>query len=464
LATISEALARQRSIRDSGSNVRVLVYPGTYRESLSLHGAAANEPALSIEATQPGVIISGSDVFTGWQALAGSPGVYYHNWPHNWGLVTIPNGWEPVNVQPIVRRSEMVFNDGNHLTQVLSLAELSAGEFFVDEAADRIYMQPSGGLGTVEVATRPRLVFFQSIRNVSVDGFIFEHAASGPLQGSAVTVNDSRSFRVANVEARWNNGFGVSVWNGENVTLRNIESVDNGGGGMGIGKSRLLRVENVDTSRNNWRGAQGDFKGWSVAGTKALALHDAHITGYRSMGNQTRGLWLDYDITRVLIENAVVCGNDHDGTFLEAAQGPLVIRDSVFCRNSGDGIHAGNLTQFALLDTAVCRNDDTVIFMGGLDARVVTDHETGEVISVPRGADWTLVGNVLRDGVRLFGAHSRPAVDVLAGTLVSDGNVWWHTSPEPFLIGGGETVDFAGWRQVTGQDINSVFTDSGVEC
>jgi parallel beta-helix repeat protein len=299
---------------------------------------------------------------------------------------------------------------------------------------------------------------------VVVDGLVFQHATS-TFRGGAVFVAESNNVLLADNTMRWNNWVGLQLWNDENVTVRNTTVTRNGGGGAGIGKVRRLRVDNVDTSRNNWRGAQGGFLGWSIAGVKAMWTHDAYITGLRSTSNSARGLWLDTDVTRVVIEKAHLCNNRHHGIFLEAVQGPVVIKNSTICSNT-DGIHTGNLTQFALLDSKLCNNSKSQIHLGGLDKRVVTDHETGQVISIPRGRDWTITRTTIRGGEMLFGTTaSRATFDALADTLRSDANTWWHAAvDEPFMIGGGHKADFTGWQQTTGQDTNSAFQDPGGSC
>jgi hypothetical protein len=291
---------------------------------------------------------------------------------------------------------------------------------------------------------------------VIIDGFTFQHGAS-PFQGSGLSVNDSRNVRLANVTSRFNNVGGIGMWNVVNVTWRNVASIDNGFGGGGLGKCRLIRFDGVETSRNDWKGAPLGLTGWAFAGFKALFIHDMWLTGFLAEGNQTRGFWLDTDIARVLCED-LVSNENHQGTFLEAIQGPLVLQRTAFLDNDGDGIHTGNLTQFALLDSAVSGNEDTVLFMSGDDTRAVTDFETGQQYAVVRGEDWTLRGNAFRGGQRLFGAHSRPAFDHMAASLDSDENTWIHPAPAPYLIGGGQTTDFAGWQAATGQDVNSTFT------
>jgi hypothetical protein len=374
-----------------------------------------------------------------------------------------------VNVKSIVRRQEMVFVDGNHHKQVLSYDKLVPGSFYVAETEDRLYVYPSDSTDlssrTVEVAIRPELLKLQTVRNVIVDGLVFQHASS-ELEGGAVFVADSKHVLLVDVTTRWNNWFGLRIWNDDNVTLRDITASRNGAGGMGIGKSRRLRIEDAVTSRNNWRGAQGGFRGWSIAGVKALFVHDVYITGLRSTSNSARGLWLDTDVTRVLIEDARVCNNRHDGVFLEAMQGPVVLKNSVICDNTGEGILTGNIAQFGLLDSRLCNNGASQILLSGLDKRVVTDHETGRVISIPHGRDWTITGTTIRGGKMLFGTTaSRAAFDALADTLRSDANTWWHASVEqPFMIGGGHTVDFTGWQQTTSQDTNSAFHDPGGSC
>ncbi|MHC4093640.1 MAG: hypothetical protein ACYSVY_25785, partial [Planctomycetota bacterium] len=196
LLTVTEALKRAHSARKSGLDVRVLVHPGTYRERLEIAGGAgsSNEPVLRLEAVKAGsVVISGSDIYTGWQPVAGT-GISYHDWPHNWGLTPIPSGWGSVSVKSIVRRKEMVFVDGDHHSQVLSYDKLVPGSFYVAEAEDRLYVYPSGSTDlssrTVEVGIRPEALRLQSVRNVVVDGLVFQHATS-TFRGGAVFVAES---------------------------------------------------------------------------------------------------------------------------------------------------------------------------------------------------------------------------------------------------------------------------------
>ena len=156
-------LAAAAALANNANQVgtKVLIAAGTYRESIALlkNGRETDAPIVFEAAGE--VIVSGSEVWTGWQKMA-HDNVYAHAWHYTWGLAPVPPGWEPhVKLKDIVRRSEMVFVNGAPLDQVLSHSELQAGRFFADEKAQKIYMRLPEGLpvdnAAVEVAVRPKL-------------------------------------------------------------------------------------------------------------------------------------------------------------------------------------------------------------------------------------------------------------------------------------------------------------------
>ena len=86
LRTIGKAAAIAADSSLGSTNVRVIINPGVYRESVSLQpkGARANA-AIHFQAKENGTaIIAGSDVWTGWQKQ-GAANVYTHPWPYQWG-------------------------------------------------------------------------------------------------------------------------------------------------------------------------------------------------------------------------------------------------------------------------------------------------------------------------------------------------------------------------------------------
>ena len=154
--TISRAAAAAIANNASQVGTKVLIAAGTYRESIALlkNGRETDAPIVFEAAGE--VIVSGSDVWTGWQKVAGD-NVLAHAWPYTWGLAPVPPGWEPhVKLQDIVRRSEMVFVNGTPLDQALSHSELQAGRFFADEKARTIYMRLPEGLTADQAADGSR--------------------------------------------------------------------------------------------------------------------------------------------------------------------------------------------------------------------------------------------------------------------------------------------------------------------
>jgi hypothetical protein len=96
-------------------STKILIAGGTYREAILLpkNGRETDAPII-FEAISE-VIVSGSDVWTGWQRAEGA-NVFTHPWPYQWGLAPIPPGWEPqVALEDSVRRSGMVFINGTAL-------------------------------------------------------------------------------------------------------------------------------------------------------------------------------------------------------------------------------------------------------------------------------------------------------------------------------------------------------------
>ena len=118
--TIGRAAAAAVANNANQVGTQVLIAAGTYRESIALPKNGRETDAPIVFEAVGEVIVSGSDVWTGWQRVAGD-NVWAHAWPYRWGLAPIPSGWEPyVTLADIVRRSEMVFVNGTPLDQALS--------------------------------------------------------------------------------------------------------------------------------------------------------------------------------------------------------------------------------------------------------------------------------------------------------------------------------------------------------
>ena len=458
--TIGAAVKAATEANRRGIGVKISIAPGVYREQISLPETGFETDApLVIEAQKAGAaIVSGFDVWTGW-TLAGS-NLYKHEWPYRWGLAPYPSGWEHnVVLQPVVRRREMVSIDSEPLPQVSSLAELKESGFFVAEGVGAIYAYTRRPIDTamVEVATRSRLLTAQAKRNLVLRGLKFT-GGNTPVQDAAVQISDSSNVLVEACEFSINNWIGAGFTGITNLTVRQTIANHNGGVGIDTYKLKNFLFENNATSYNNWRGAQGGFLGWATGGAKFAAVHGAVVRGHRSVGNQARGLWLDYDNSGVYIERSLWCSNGNDGVFIEANQGPITISSSTSCENrNGSGIAGANSTDVTLMDSVIYGNSRAQLTITGDYERTVMNWETTRSATL-RPERWRLKGNTILSmdpaQLLLITPDWRPFIS----SLSSEANIWYKPGDAKAFQIGDSLLDFGQWRNTTGVDATSSFS------
>ncbi|MBN1864302.1 MAG: right-handed parallel beta-helix repeat-containing protein [Victivallales bacterium] len=462
LLSISRAveLADQNNKRNIGT--KILIYPGVYRENVHLQplGSEGTDAPLVIEAKEKGMaIISGSDIWEDWERQ-GETRIYTHHWPHKWGLCLNPWG-EHAPMQPIGLRREMVFVDGNKLTQKLSLEELVPGSFYVCEDEEVIYLRPTDEddleSAKVEIATRDRTFLSQRRKNIVLRGLTFLHdnqPAAGPRPG----FYGSSDILVEDCVFMWNNFNGFGFWDTHGITFRRSVANNNGGAGVTSWKISNVIWEDNETSHNNWRGEKGGFVSWAVAGAKILQVHDTIIRRHRSVGNKTRGFWFDIDNVNIVVEDAFWVDNLSDGLFIEATQGPIMIRGSVIAFNGANGILSTNSSNVFLDDNLIGGNSGAQLMMTGMESRGVENFATGEKLSV-RVENWTLRNNTIFAFEGKSPLLSTSAWEHHLKTIVCEKNLWYRPEDRDSFKIADFNVGFSSWQDVTGQDLNSIFAD-----
>lgn len=466
LKTISKAAYLADKNNRSNIQTTIIVNRGTYRETVTLPFVpdhSNTEAAIIFKAASPGrVIISGSDVWTGWRKEPGA-NIYSHSWPYNWGAVSQPWPTEE-NLAQIVRRREMVFINAKLLKQVLTFKELTENTFYVSESQDKIYVRLRAGVDInsyrVEVAVRPKLFTVDSRENVIVRGLVFKHANTA-VDGNAVEINNSSNILIEENSFVWNNWGGLRLNSSNNITVRGNMANHNGGRGMEAWRIKNLLFEENTTSFNNWRGVRGNFTGFAVAGLKHLRIHDGVYRNHISVGNQARGFWCDFDCSDVDIEGAILTNNLKDGIFIEASEGPVTIQDSAICNNQeGPGIIGDNSQHVTLDGNVFYGNGDSQIAIRGVNAgRTVDNWETGKKMNLFT-RNWTIVYNVLmgQQGAQsLIDVKESPA-DRYIESLTSNKNIWYNPFNRAVFKANG-AFDFSRWKFITGQDANSIFSD-----
>jgi len=460
--TVSHAALIAQSLNARSTGVKVYIAPGTYRELVSLPqtGKETSAPMVFEGTVRGQVILSGSDVWSGWTQTSNN--VYQHNWPYAWGIAPYPRGWDGnTTLQDIVRRREMVYVNGHNMAQVLQYSDLTDYTFFADENAHIIYLQLGAGISmsdaTVEVAIRPQVFIAQGKKNLVVRDLVFQHG-NAAVQDAAIQVIDSNNVLVDGCTFEWNNWIALGLSGTSNMTLTNNVASRNGATGFDVYNMKNLVLDSNDTSFNNWRGARGNFYGWSVAGAKIGGVHVGLVSHHTSAGNRARGLWLDYDNRDLTVDSVTSAFNFNDGIFIEANPGPILVQNSTFANNqNAAGIAGANSSDLTLLNNAVTGNGaEQILITGDLD-RTVVNWENNAQQDV-QAARWTIKSNTVtsQDGAQALLVVSQNWQPFLS-TLSADYNIWSKTGGQNTFEVGGQWFSFPQWQSLVHADGTSVF-------
>jgi hypothetical protein len=470
LKTVQAGVYKAISYARSGIGTKVMVAPGTYRETVTLD-YRSNVP-ITIQASTTGTaIIDGSNVLTNWHKA--STYVYEYYWKDTVTGCSLPSGWYS-GMPPIIMRNEVLFVNGNQMTQVMSPSELRAGTYYVNPSYDQVQLYPPSGTdmatAQVEISARRATLSVSGSRDVVFRGLVFQHAASCMNQTGA-TVGSSSEILFTNDQANWNNWGGLGVNNSTNVTVENTIASYNGGSGLSGFEDLSSLWQNNETDYNNWRGSQIGLYDFAQGGTKLMRLHGAHVTGQKSYNNASQGLWFDTDNENITVSGARLISNLVGNLQLEANQGPFYVSSSTFC--SGGGVQVINTAGITMTGNMFYNNggqsfQNGQLFVAGKSGgRKVTNWQNGYVTNV-------YTKNAKLTGNSFIGIGSNQYVfnTYLSGydwsqyiySLYSNNNHWYNGSKSAsFHVPSGNTT-LSGWRSVSKQDGSSVWSLVSPSC
>jgi hypothetical protein len=141
---------------------------------------------------------------------------------------------------------------------------------------------------------------------------------------------------------------------------------------------------------------------------------------FNAIANHTRGFWLDYDNSNIVIVEGCVCGNLSDGINLEASEGPITIKKSRICRNENYGITSDS-SRLTLDGNTIYGNGNSQIKHVFANDRPVKNWETGEKLKI-HGEDWTLRNNIIASDLATA-LFELSGGDHFFSGLVLDGNI-----------------------------------------
>ena len=333
----------------------VLVKAGLYREWVPLYHSGTAEAPIRIQADPPGsVTVSGSDLFTEWEPLAGTENVYSTPWKYVFAISQTAEG-KPVEYHPdsasLWGRAEQAFVDGKPLRPCLSLDEMRkgisehaaalkdkkespvlktpmpnlgtpfAGIYFADtQQTKRLYVWLADGgdphKHAMELSTREYVVgtspwgFPEGTKYVIFSGFIVRHGSSFPQRAAVCLHGKNNVLENCIVEDMAGSGAAVDGTMRGCVLRRNGH---NGGGAFGDG---FVNQESL-WEGNAWKPID---RGWDSAGMKNCYVDGGRIEKCIFRRNGGPGLWFDIHARNIDVTQCVFWENEGSGLFIEISR------------------------------------------------------------------------------------------------------------------------------------------------
>ena len=474
--TISKAASVATTNNQSGIGTKVTINPGTYRESISLkHSSKDTTLPMTFQAATNGtVIVSGGVLYTGWATYQSNSSIYTNGWLNQWGTCAQLSSC-PFQ-QNIMMRKEMVAVNGTVLTQVMSIAQMKAGTFYVDEQGAQIYVwPPSGtnmGTATVDIASNPTLLTIQQKSNIVIRGLTFQYANSCHANAAAQVLGSSTNILLDSDTFQWNNGQGLSISNPvTSFTVQNSVAQHNGDSGFQEAQTKYGLWQSDTVSYNNWRGAQAGYYACNTSGLHAWGPHNDTINSLTVSFNETYGVHWDTDNANISVTGLNATSNFLSGAFLEKDEGPITFSGSYFC-NQNSAMTVGGLvlrnSEGVSLTSSVLMNNapSQIIVIGQAGGISVKNWETGVsknlITQNFTNTSNTIQGNTSSQLLLKDSYLGGSDWSSFQGTLSSSNNTWWNASnsttefvvPTPHS---GSQDSFSGWQSVSGEDGNSSF-------
>ncbi len=420
------------------------------------------------------MIVSGGVLYTGWAKYQENPSIYTTSWTNTWGIcpqITIC----PFQ-QDIMMRQEMVAVNGTVLTQVLSLAQMAAGTFYVDENSARIYVWPASGTNmstaTVEAASTPTMFQISSKSNIVVRGLTFQYSNGCRDTAAVFVMGSSTNILFDSDTFQWNNSMGLKISNPTTYfTVENSTASHNGQTGFQESQTKYGSWQTDTASYNNWRGAQASYYGCNTAGFHASLAHNDIIDGLTTTYNQSFGVHWDTDNANITASGMNATANQLTGVFIEKDEGPITISSSYMCNqalsSSVGGLVLRNSEEVSVSKSVLLNNNPAQMMVIGQAGGVeVTNWETGVTKNLVT-QNFTNTSNTIQGNSSSQQVFSDSYLDdsdwsSFKNSLKSSSNTWWnaYNSSTEFVVPSPKNNskdNFSGWKGLTLADSSSSF-------
>jgi hypothetical protein len=331
-----------RAVSKATSGTTVVLAGGTYRESVQVYGKDVD----ILGAPGATVVLDGSRTLTGWQA--GDGGWYVDGWTHEFARTT-GDMIDPNN--PMAAYPDQAFLDGAPLAQVATQGALGAGRFYVDNAADRLWIGDDPAGHTIDASYLPFAIYFNkahgsSLRNVTVRRY------ATPAANMAAVRAYSNDVTVADSTFEHNAYMGLSAM-GNRFTFTNLLVQDNAYIGVHGHLSNDFSLTRSTILRNNTQ--RFDFR-HSAAGVKVTTATGIEFRNNYVADNLGPGLWTDLSGIDVTVVGNLLERNLRSSIFMELS-GFVTVVDNVVIGSGVTGIRILETNDAEVWNNALYRSE-----------------------------------------------------------------------------------------------------------
>lgn len=382
-----------KAVTKVGSGGTIILRQGTYREALgSISKRITLQPYPHEE-----VWMKGSNVVTGWVKS---------------GTTWVKTGWTTSFCQscydgraidpahPNAGRPDMVFVNGAPLIQVSSASAVTAGKFYVDYAADKLYIGTDPTSKTVEAAARSVALQLDGYAAGSiVRGIGFAHYASywDPGNQPAAVVANAASLTFENDVFAWSASRGLVLYDIKPV-VRGSTFLYSGFTGIGGHQAHgaLLERNRVAGSNQERFSLAGNAVS-GAAGVKITRTDNLVVRDNRFEDNYGTGMWCDESCYNTTIVNNLSRRNANHGLSFELTT-KAIIASNVSALNSNKGLKISGSTDIRAYNNTLANNQGSQLGVYE-DSRKNTN-----AFELSRGITWDTRNVVLRNNLMSMSA------------------------------------------------------------
>jgi len=392
----------------SGSTINLLA--GTYRVGdLTVDALITNLVIQNYNGAS--VTLLGSSVMTGW--IADGNRWRLDNWIYAYPPPAFEGNAYIDPAYPMANYRDQVFFNSTPQVQVGNLGSLGAGKFFVDYAAQKLYVGSNPNGTTVEATTK-NYGFIVEGPGTDFRGITFRHYADTPLYvvGPDVTIENCLMERNGVAGTRyWADNINLDVSGG---IVRNTTMRYNGRKGMSGRYSHDLLIENSDFSYNNTEffNQEYDAAGIKITFSDNVTVHDSTLNY-----NNGSGFIADIGSDNLNLYRNFTRDNTIHGLFFEISNDADIV-GNITLSNGDSGIRIGNSSNARILNNTMM-ND-------GVPLKIYESERTP--LGYEIGATFVTTNTVVRNNLVYA------SVPLLLPRMIDTGNYNCTTGGDPALM------------------------------